>query len=338
MARKQKTVQEEGRARYLDPHTDFGFKKLFGTESSRDILQELLPVLLQREDKIKKLKYLNPEKLGRSKYDRAAVYDIYCETEKGERFIVEMQKATQNFFKDRSVFYSSFPIQDQARKGDWDFNLNAVYMIGILNFVFKGDEDAKKQFQYVHHVQLSDTETGKVFYDKLTFVYLELPKFTKKEDELVTMLDKWMFVFKNLALLEERPKALQERVFRRLFRIAEIGNLDAGEQLVYRDSQKRYWDTNNQIDYANQKAAEAVAEAKAKAAEAEAEVAEAEAKATEAEAKATEAEAKAAKAEAEKQAIQIHTVNCLLAEGFSPERIAEITGMDVHHINKISQL
>ncbi|MDR1335398.1 MAG: PD-(D/E)XK nuclease family transposase, partial [Tannerella sp.] len=112
------------------------------------------------------------------------------------------------------------------------------------------------------HVQLSDTETKNVFYDKLTFVYLELPRFDKTEDELETLLDKWMYVFKNLAKLDDRPKALRERVFRRLFRIAEIGQLDERERLAYRESQKHYWDYMNTVQSAEKTAAEQVAKEK----------------------------------------------------------------------------
>jgi predicted transposase/invertase (TIGR01784 family) len=199
---------------------------------------------------------MNPEQLGRSASDRKAVYDLYCETDGGEKFIVEMQRSYQEFFKDRSVYYSTFPIQEQAKKGvDWDFKLNAVYTVGILNFEFRDGNTAIKQYPYLHHVQLSDTETGKVFYDKLTYVYLELPKFTKKEDELDTLMDKWMYVLKNLAVLDNRPKALQDRVFKRLFRIAEIEQLSDAERFAYRESQKIYWDYMNSIRSAEKVAA-----------------------------------------------------------------------------------
>jgi predicted transposase/invertase (TIGR01784 family) len=171
-----KAPKIDGPARYIDPRTDFGFKKLFGTEANKFVLQEFLQSLLQSKGKITSLRYLNPAQLGISETDRNAIYDIYCETSTGEKFIVEMQRAEQDYFKDRSVFYSTFPIQSQAKKGNqWDFNLNAVYTIGILDFVFEADEKEKKKFQYMHHVQLSDTEIKEVFYDKLTFVYLELP-------------------------------------------------------------------------------------------------------------------------------------------------------------------
>ena len=127
--------------KYINPFTDFGFKKLFGTEINKDLLMDFLNELLRGKGKIVELTYLNNEQLGRTEYDRRAVFDIHCETDTGEKFIVEMQKAKHNFFKDRSVFYATFPISEQAKKGEWNYELKAVYMVGILDFVFNEDED-----------------------------------------------------------------------------------------------------------------------------------------------------------------------------------------------------
>jgi predicted transposase/invertase (TIGR01784 family) len=341
-----------GRARYINPHTDFGFKRLFGTEANKDLLQELLPVLLGKEDRIILLRYMNPEQLGRGKDDRKAVYDLYCETDKGEKFIVEMQRVYQEFFKDRSVYYSTFPIQEQAKKGvDWDFELNAVYMVGILNFEFKDGDKGIKQYPYLHHVQLSDTETGRIFYDKLTYVYLELPKFTKKEDELETLMDKWMFVLKNLAVLDDRPKALQERVFKRLFRIAEIEQMSEAERLAYRESQKNFWDYMNTIRSAEKVAAKKAAEKAAEkvAKEKETIIREKEAVIQEKETVIQEKEAVIREKEAliqtalqekreyvkEQEEKENTIVENLFGNGFSADRISEITKLDIHRINKI---
>jgi predicted transposase/invertase (TIGR01784 family) len=209
--------------------------------------------LLRLEGKITQLNYLNNARLGRLKHERGAVYDIYCETDGGEKFIVEMQKGEQKFFKDRSLFYATFPIQEQAKRGRiWDFELKAIYMVAILDFVF--DEDEDEMDKYYYHVQLSDTDTHEVFYDKLTFVYLEMPKFTKREDELETFFDKWLFVLKNLPNLHARPKALQERVFQKLFQIAEVEKLTPKERRIYDESLKNYWDMQNVIDTAVEKA------------------------------------------------------------------------------------
>ena len=247
----------------MNPYTDFGFKKLFGTEPNKELLISLLNALFdhsaqQSPDEprqvVKDLRYLPTEKME-AYGERRAVFDVYCEGENGERFIVEMQKASQDFFKDRSVFYSAFPIIEQGKVGsDWDFHLNNVYTVGILNFVFPGDEYGKDCFH--HEVKLMDVEDKHVFYDKLTYVYLEMPKFSKTEDELVSMYDKWLFVLKNLTRLMERPAALRERVFTRFFEQAEIARFTPDESRIYEESLKQYRDLRNVVSSAERRGRE----------------------------------------------------------------------------------
>ncbi len=226
--------------RYINPYTDYGFKYLFGTEPNKDITLELVNALLQGKEVIKSLTLLPAEQLGDTEEDRRSVFDIYCENEKGDKIIIEMQKADQPWFKDRSVYYSSFPIRSQGEKGKWLFGLKAVYTIGILNFVFDDDKD---DTEYYHHiVQLMDVEKKEVFYDKLTYIYLEMPKFKKTEDELVTMADKWLYALKYLPELLERPKALQERIFSKFFEVAEVAALSKEEYAKYWESEKIFYD------------------------------------------------------------------------------------------------
>jgi predicted transposase/invertase (TIGR01784 family) len=224
--------------RYINPYTDFGFKKLFGSEVNKDLLIDFLNELIKEQGRITDVQFLKSEQVGRSENDRKAIFDIFCKSETGERFIVEMQRAKQNYFKDRSVFYSTFPIRDQAQQGNWNYKLNAVYFIGILDFSF--DKDDKNYFH--HEVKLMEIHRKEVFYDKLSFIYLEMPKFDKKEEELETHFDKWLYVLKNLPSLESRPAKLQERVFERLFRIAEIAQFTPQEMDDYESSLKVYRD------------------------------------------------------------------------------------------------
>jgi predicted transposase/invertase (TIGR01784 family) len=133
---KQYKLKESMKAKYLNPFTDFGFKKIFGEEASKPLLIDFLNALLPKTDKIVDLAFKNNEQLVQTDLDRKAIYDIYCENEKGEKLIVELQKAKQNYFKERTVYYSTFPIKEQAEKGEWNYNLKAVYCIGILDFTF----------------------------------------------------------------------------------------------------------------------------------------------------------------------------------------------------------
>ena len=185
--------------KYVNPFTDYGFKKLFGEEVNKDLLLDFLNELLKEEQgNITNLTYLKTEHLGDIATERKAVFDLYCENEKGEKFIVELQKTKQKFFKDRTVFYTTFPIREQAQRADWNYELKAVYTIAILDFVFDENKNFPKKYRY--DVKLSDVETHKVFYDKLTLIYLEMPKFNKKLEELQTRFDKWLYVIKNLNL------------------------------------------------------------------------------------------------------------------------------------------
>ena len=255
-------------AKYINPYTDFGFKKLFGTELNKDLLISFLNALFEKskelpKDEIEDITYLNPEKLGRSASERRAIFDVYCTTKSGAKFIVEMQNVFQQFFKDRSVYYSSFPIHEMAKKDSkgehWNYELNKIYTVGILNFVFKDEEmdvesgELKTVNEFsdddlLHVVMLVDISTGKVFYRKLAYLYLEMPKFSKTETELVTMYDKWLFVLKNLSRLMERPKELQERVFEKLFRQAEIAMFTPEEYTAYEESLHSLWDITNAMN------------------------------------------------------------------------------------------
>lgn len=230
--------------KYINPFTDFGFKKLFGSEPNKDLLIDFLNQVLPGKHKIKDLTYARTEQLGSTETDQKAIFDLYCIGENGERFIVEMQKAKQNYFKDRGVYYSSFPIQEQAKKGDWNYQLSPIYMVGILDFIFSGEESAQ---EVRHEVQLKDQKC-QVFYDKLTYIYLEMPNFKKTELDLQDNFDKWMYVLQRLPHLQDRPQVLQDRVFQKLFEAAEIAKFTPDEKDKYEESLKYYRDIKNVVD------------------------------------------------------------------------------------------
>ena len=235
--------------RYISLLTDFGFKRIFGTAPNKALLINFLNSLFDGEQVIKDVKYLNNEHFGDNAKARKAIFDVYCEGEDGEKFIVEMQNAYQEFFKDRSLFYSTFPIREQAPKSsEWDFKLSRVYTIALLNFNM--NDDAFNAENISHEVKLCDVKTKKVFYDKLEFIYLEIAKFNKTENELETLFDKWLYVLKNLSKLEKRPKTLRDKIFDRLFNEAEIAKFTPEELREYESSRKAYRDLKNSLDTA----------------------------------------------------------------------------------------
>ena len=294
--------------RYISLLTDFGFKRIFGTALNKELLICFLNSLFNGKQVVKDVMYLNSEHVGDVYTDRKAIFDVYCEGENGEKFIVEMQNAYQTYFKDRSLFYSTFPIREQAPKGsEWDFNLNNVYTVALLNFDMKDDAFEKEQIR--HHVQLCDTATHKVFYDKLEFIYVEIAKFDKSLEELETLYDKWLYVLKNLSKLDNRPKELRDRVFDRLFEESEIAKFTPLELREYEDSKKAYRDIKNSIDTAKR---EGIEEGMEKGIKPGIEIGQ--------------------KKENERL---LNTARALFASGMSLEQVKQFTGLNDEEINQI---
>ena len=237
---------------FINPFTDFGFKKIFGEEPNKDLLIDFLNELLREHNTtIQDLTYKKTDQLGNSQIDRSVIFDLYCENENGEKFIVEMQKAKQTHFKDRTVFYSTFPIQEQGvKKKDWNYYLKAVFVIGILDFAFNSKNDEDKPI--VTHVQLLDKKTGKVFYDKLTYIFVQMENFNKTIDQLETHLDKWLYVLKNLDKFDRIPEKIKDKIFQKVFKIAQYHNMSQEEQMAYKNSLKYYRDLQNSLDTAKE--------------------------------------------------------------------------------------
>ena len=229
---------EATKFRFINPFTDFGFKKIFGEEYNKDLLIDFLNSILNLTSPIVDVTYGSQEKLPASIEDRKSVVDIYCESEDSSKFIVEMQKTKQLYFKDRSLLYASFPIVQQAKKGRWNYKLSPVYVIAVLDFEYEDESDSDK---YIHDVRLFDVVSNKVFYDKLRLLYIEMPRFRKKLEELKNNEDRWLYFLKNLPDLDERPAELSGKIFEKAFEQAEIANYTKDEYNAYIASLDYYW-------------------------------------------------------------------------------------------------
>ena len=241
------------KAKYIDLMVDWSFKRVFGTEVNKDILIEFLKVVFP-QFAITDITYIPTEQLGIMEDDRKAIFDVLCKTEDDKTFLVEMQRGAQKHFFERALYYTSFPIMKQGKIAiakekeegakPWNFSLDGVFFLGILDFEYEQDEMTE------HRYQLLETKTLKQMTDKLEFVFVEVAKFNKREDELKTDLDKWLYLLKNMSTLLERPAALRDRIFGRLFDVAEYARLDDEERKNYVESMNTARDTYNQIDYA----------------------------------------------------------------------------------------
>lgn len=242
-------------SRFINPYTDFGFKKLFGEEANKELLIDFLNQLLPPRHQITELNFRNVESFAELSHERKAIFDIHCQTQSGERIIVEMQKAKVNYFKDRSLFYSTFPIREQSKRGEWEFRLNPIYMIAILDFQY--DEKEEKQ-KFLRSIKLKDQD-GEIFYDKLNFKFLQMPLFDKQENELESHFDKWIYFLKKLESFDEIPSILKEPIFEKAFGVAEIANMTSEQYAEYQESLLTYIEVKEVVKTAKDDAKREVA-------------------------------------------------------------------------------
>lgn len=256
-------------SKFISPFSDWSFKYIFGSESAKEILIGFLNALFNGTYVIKDVQFCNKEQSPRNKDDRAIIYDVYCETDKGDYIIVEMQNCRQFFFKDRALYYMSRSIVEQAEKGDgWRYKLKAVYGVFFLNFKME-DIPGKNPEQSLSEVALIDVESKTVSNPKFKQYFIELPRFVKSEKECETEYDKWIYILKNLDTMEAIPFAEERKAaFAKLAERAACANMSPEERAAYEESRKNLWDYYNTIDTAvEERSAEALAKGRAEGVE-----------------------------------------------------------------------
>ena len=244
-------------AKFINPFTDWGFKHIFGRDISKDLLIDFLNGLFAGKMRITNLNFCNTEQIPETNDDRNVVFDLFCTTDNGERFIVEMQNRSQTYFIDRAIFYTSQAISNQAPVGEWDYHLTPVITVCFMNFVAFGKEKGgsrgrKKEYDAPFRVDmiLADEKTGKRLSDKMHFSFLQLPVFQKEEDECENDFERWIYILNNMETFQRMPFLAQNAVFRKLAEISDISTLSKEEHKKYDESIKRYRDTKAAFDYA----------------------------------------------------------------------------------------
>ena len=232
--------------KFINPFTDVGFKKIFGQEMTKDLLIDFLNDLLVDEKHIIDITFLDKEILPEYMGDRGVIYDIYCITESGEQFIVEMQNKQHVHFRERALYYLSKTVARQGEKGaEWKFDLKAVYGVFFMNFRLDNLPHKLRT-----DVVLTDRDTHEQFSDKLRFIFIELPAFSKEEQECETDFERWIYVLKNMNLFDMSPLKEKEAHFRRLLDVANLGALTPQERAIYDENLKIYRDWKATMEYA----------------------------------------------------------------------------------------
>ena len=308
--------------KYINILTDFGFKRIFADENNKDLLIDFLNSILSFQNiQVQDITYKNTEFSGESDDDKKVILDFYCISDKGEHFLVEVQRAKQKYFHKRILFYASRLIQEQGiKETKWDYNFNGVYCIGILEFEIAPNEKVFNRYRILNE------ETYQPLIEDFGIILIDLTKFNKQVHELTSNFDRWIYILKNLDKINEVPKQLNEGLFVKLFKLAEFRAMNKEQQRAYMDSLKRYNDWQNVLDYAHEEGYheaelkyEGLLQQMIKQAEEEKRRAEEEKR---------RAEKEKRRAEEEKNKI-IHAIKNLKENGFSDEQIESLLSIKI---------
>ena len=242
-------LQSTSQGRYVDLTIDVAFKRVFSQPANKDLLMALLSVVLP-ELSIKDLTYLDKERVGSAEGDKKSVFDVLCETSSGEEVLIEIQLRPQEYFRDRTLYYSAQELLWQHKSGDEVYTLNPVYVVSFLDFILRHEVESDEQF--VWRYSLREATTGELMTKALNFTYIELPKFKKTEKELVTLEDKLYFCMTHMSKLSKRPGNLTEKIFEKLFEVAEFAKMSRDDQRKYIAKMTTERDIRNQIAYARE--------------------------------------------------------------------------------------
>ena len=247
--------------KYADLLDDDVFKLVFGRESTKDVMIEFLNQVIP-DRRIADLEFIDKEMHPVERDCKGAVYDMFCKTDDGSRIIVEVQRRKQPFYPERALYYSTFQIQRQVEAGAEEYDFLPVYVVNLLDFeVDKDSSDRKVMSVY----RLYEEQSHRLLTDRVTFIFIELPKFNKTIDELDgNILEGMYFCFKNMTVLESRPKVLDHQVFAKIFEASELYNMDkiTRDKVLHKMTTER--DLRNQMAYARKEAiAEGLAEGRA---------------------------------------------------------------------------
>jgi predicted transposase/invertase (TIGR01784 family) len=235
------------KSKYINLFTDLGFKKILGEESNKDLLLNFLNELLRPQGVIiNKLTYKEDTKLPKSAEDRKVIFDLFCENENGDKFTIQLQKAKQDQFLDRLLYFSTFSIQEQGNRGKLDYRLNAVYIVAILDFFFEQTVTKKLASYY----KMFDLDTHEAFSDKLNFVTVEMPHFNKEEHELKSNLDKWLYLLNKLHYINSKQHRITMHIYEKIFKIYVQSDEKTLKSKKYKNSIKNHNDTYQALKFA----------------------------------------------------------------------------------------
>ncbi len=241
--------------RYARLLLDYMFKKCFGTEANKPLLISLLNDFLGHRlaSPIIDVSYLATVTVGKTTQTRGTVFDLNCQDQEGNRYLVEIQLEAQKYFADRALFYRSRAQSEMHKRGRKatradPYRLKTLHLLAFLDF------ELDNRPGYIREIMLMDTRDHTLFTDRECLTYVEVPKLQKKLEDCSDRREIWTWLFQNLHKLNDRPRELREALFDTLFTMAEIAKFKGEELEQYRLSMEFYDDTEACIEYAKEQA------------------------------------------------------------------------------------
>jgi predicted transposase/invertase (TIGR01784 family) len=239
--------------RFVNPKNDVAFKKIFGDEQKKEILISFLNAVLDLtgEREIQDVEILNPYQAPKIALLKNTLLDVRARDRRGVTFIVEMQIERLAGLRKRFTYYVAKTYAGQIERGEDYPHLNQVIFIGVLDFV-----EFKSEAYLTRHLILNQT-THEQELEDLEFNFIELPKFTKTEAELQTILEKWIYFIKHAEDLEVAPANAQELPLRAAYEAANRFGWSRDEMELYEARGMRLQDERGAIELALQEGLQA---------------------------------------------------------------------------------
>ena len=231
------------------PTTDFAIKRIFRTERNKHFLIHFLNTFLSKYiGHIEDVTFLDTEQYGLADTQRKVVFDILCTDQEGRQFIIEMQRARQPEYAERSVFYLSRAISSSMEKGVSDYRIIPTYSVNLLDFELPQMAENSECF---HSFFIKD-EKNRTLTNKVGLFYINLCNFAAQQPEVTDGMRSWMSLLKNMQAMNEEDYRKQEGIFRELMDECRIEKLDTMEKENYEKSILEYEDVREAVEYAKE--------------------------------------------------------------------------------------
>lgn len=232
---------------FIDPRTDFGFKRIFGSTRSKPILKSLLNAFIyDGEPRIRDLEILDPYQ-NPSIYDlKQSILDIKATLDNGELVLIEMQVIPVEAFVQRVIYNTAKAYVNQLKRGQGYIFLKPVIAVTITDFVLFHDTESP-----LSRYQLREPDSNRLCSDHFELIFAELPKFHKMAEELQTLSDRWLYFLQQAGLIEEAPTTLTDDPdFDAAFEIANESQLSPEELGVFEKQRQSLLDEQGRLGYA----------------------------------------------------------------------------------------